>query len=712
MKKENEHIKECEKAYNAFKKNRVIQGIEITHIPDKPPIESIDNYGLPKSERKFKQIKLPEIINEYDNKGNIIDSKFKFNSLDEELRFLRFLKKLRRSGYWFFNGNKLEYITGLHWFYMSFWKMPVKKKVNGQLKKRMGSPNFSDADIDYFLFLKEAEIDPKCFGVMLVSGRRASKTERAICWLYDECTSNPSSVNGIQAQNGEIAESVFKRLIRGWRNLPEHVFFRPIHAGNSNPAKTLDFSPPKQISSKHKAKAEKKALYSYIDYRATKATAYDSEGLHRLYVDEASKMDTVDISELYGVVRETLADGSDATGKILITSTCENIGGKTLAQFEDLWEDSNQNEYGRRTSSGLWRYFQPATRAYRGIDDEDSDGNQKEAESAIDEWGYSKEHISKKILQKERDKRKGKKLIRFKRKYPFTIEEAFTADENTNGFPVHKIQEQQRHNRTISKKTQRGNFVWRNGEKWTSVVWRTDPEGLWETYWHPSNPCQVRTVSGQRQPAGFEVVGGVDPYDHKTTSDGSNSDGSCHFFRKPHPEDVESNCFVAEFCHRLDTPEAFWEECLKAAIYYNAPMLIENNKVGILNFLRQGGYYGYAMARPKQTHTKWSASRQVEKGIPLTGDAARGYLVDAMSNYIYDNIGFNEDKETMGRCYFDSLLKDWLRFNPNKWTDYDRSVSSMLCIVAAQRPQKEKPKAKVAQWLRKYDNSGVVSKLI
>ena len=71
---------------------------------------------------------------------------------------------------------------------------------------------------------------------------------------------------------------------------------------------------------------------------------------------------------------------------------------------------------------------------------------------------------------------------------------------------------------------------------------------------------------------------------------------------------------------------------------------------------------------------------------------------------------------TFGDLYFNELLNDWTRFDINKRTKFDATISSGLAVMANNRhlytphPKTEKPKLNVN--IAKYSNKGNVSKII
>jgi len=71
---------------------------------------------------------------------------------------------------------------------------------------------------------------------------------------------------------------------------------------------------------------------------------------------------------------------------------------------------------------------------------------------------------------------------------------------------------------------------------------------------------------------------------------------------------------------------------------------------------------------------------------------------------------------SFGDCYFNELLNDWTRFDINKRTKHDASISSGLAIMANNRhlyrPNAKIEKPKLNIHISKYENKGNMSKII
>ena len=83
--------------------------------------------------------------------------------------------------------------------------------------------------------------------------------------------------------------------------------------------------------------------------------------------------------------------------------------------------------------------------------------------------------------------------------------------------------------------------------------------------------------------------------------------------------------------------------------------------------------------------------------------------------YIQDHVGIKQDG-SCGDLYFNALLNDWAKFDINKRTKFDATISSGLAIMACNRhlyapnAKIEKPKLNIN--IARYKNTGNTSKII
>jgi len=83
--------------------------------------------------------------------------------------------------------------------------------------------------------------------------------------------------------------------------------------------------------------------------------------------------------------------------------------------------------------------------------------------------------------------------------------------------------------------------------------------------------------------------------------------------------------------------------------------------------------------------------------------------------YINDHVGLLQDG-SYGTMYFNETLNDWSKFDINKRTKHDASISSGLAIMACNRhlyrPNRDVKKTSLNLNVAKYNNNGFSSRII
>ena len=179
-------------------------------------------------------------------------------------------------------------------------------------------------------------------------------------------------------------------------------------------------------------------------------------------------------------------------------------------------------------------------------------------------------------------------------------------------------------------------------------------------------------------------------------------------------EEVPANHFFLEYIARPQTAEIFFEDVLMALHFYGMPILAENNKPRLLYYLRRRGYRGFSMNRPDKVWNKLSVAEKEIGGIPNSSEDIKQAHAAAIEMYIQEHVGHKG--EGYGNMYFNTTLNDWARFDINKRTAFDATISSGLAIMACNRhlykPNATIEKEKVNINIAKYSNKGTISKLI
>ena len=311
-------------------------------------------------------------------------------------------------------------------------------------------------------------------------------------------------------------------------------------------------------------------------------------------------------------------------------------------------------------------------------------------------------------------------LNEFYRQFPRTEEHAFRDETKNSLLNLVKIYEQIDYNEGVknSNAITKGNFQWVNGIRDTKVVFNPDPSGRFNISWVPNINLQNRVIikNGIKYP-GNEHVGafGCDSYDISGTVDGKGSKGALHGLTKFSMEDAPPNHFFLEYIARPQTAEIFFEDVLMSLIFYGMPLLAENNKPRLLYYLKRRGYRGFSMNRPDKVWNKLSVTEKEIGGIPNSSEDIKQAHAAAIEMYINNHVGFKGDGE-YGNIYFNETLNDWSKFDINKRTKHDASISSGLAIMACNKnlytPVPSRKPAKLNINIAKYKNDGQTSKII
>ena len=633
-----------------------------------------------------------------------------YDYIDDEFKY-------RDEGFWFENNSKPTYITGSHYMYLQWSKIDV------------GAPNFREANRLFFIFWEACKADNRCYGMCYLKNRRSGFSFMSSAETVNLATISSDSRYGILSKSGADAKKMFTdKVVPISVNYP--FFFKPIQDGMDRPKSELAYRVPASKFTRRKITANEKeeelvGLDTTIDWKNTGDNSYDGEKLSLLVHDESGKWERPDnILNNWRVTKTCLRLGARIVGKCMMGSTSNSLD-KGGDNFKKLYNDSDVTSRNRngQTKSGLYSLFIPMEWNYEGFIDEygqpvfnnpDHDVYGPDGElidvGVVDHWNNEAEG-----LKSDQDA-----LNEFYRQFPRTEEHAFRDEAKNSIFNLVKIYEQIDYNEGIGNDSvvTTGNFQWINGVKDTQVIFYPDTKGRFKISWVPPANLQnkIITKNGIKYP-GNDHMGafGCDSYDISGTVDGRGSNGSLHGLTKFSMEDAPPNHFFLEYIARPQTAEIFFEDVLMACIFYSMPILAENNKPRLLYYFKRRGYRGFSMNRPDRVWNKLSTAEKEIGGIPNSSEDIKQAHAAAIEMYINDHVGSKGDG-VYGNIYFNRTLNDWAKFDINKRTKFDASISSGLAIMACNRhlytPRAEKLKQPLNINIAKYSNTGNTSRII
>lgn len=568
--------------------------------------------------------------------------------VDNELEKYRAQEWDRRlNGCWVMINGTPHYLTGLHYFYLQWWAIDI------------GYPKFRIPDMEYFYFLQYVIEDPECLGMIEVTKRRFGKSYRSGVFSFEHISRSFNADAGIQSKTSTDAKKLFSRaIIAPFKKLPK--FFRPEYdqSGGITPKTEIRFQQTNLKGKRAEEVLDKPELNSGIDWQSSEAVSYDGRKLIRYTGDEVGKTTEVNVYDRHQVVMYcVLDDEGKVIGKMLYTTTVEDMENGGGSNFKELWDDSDHTSKGEydRTPSGLYRYFTPAHKTRN-----------------FDIYGYPDEEKTLQQILKERESLKNspRALSARIRKEPLTIEEAFRIDGDKCLYDAVKLNDRLDVLSWGDNVLEQGNFEWKGGVRDSEVVWTKSKNGRW---WIPkafhfeskSDTNKIIKMGNTYRPGNKHAfVSGLDPYDHDQTEDNKRSKAASFVLKRNNPMvgGPFNRAFVCMYFARPEFAAIMYEDMIKQCCYFGCALLFESQKPGVKRYFGDRGYGDFLMHLPGYK----------EPGIPSTPENKRT-LAEQTEEYISNNID---------SVYFSLLIKQWLDFRFDKTQLYDLAMAAGWTLVA------------------------------
>ena len=540
-------------------------------------------------------------------------------------------------------------ITGLHYFYLNFWKIRGSEKP-GERKKIM-FPRFLDIDYEFFHEVEQARKDGQ--HMCVAKKRQCGFTEKSACLVGYEFTFFPGSQSVIVAGEEKYAHKLRNDCLRGLNDLMNTEFRK----------KRIPLSGD-YVQAKRLVKGAYKGSLSEIH---TLTAKNNTEVVSRLspsliVYEECGKFPRV--RDVHGFVAPSLESEGLATGFALFIGTGGDMD-EGLDQFAELFYKPDKynirsypNIYESTMEADKIAYFVPGWKYY--IVDKDGNSLEKESKEKIDA-----------NRTKLADKTNMKLLIDEVIARPGNPDEVFNIVKKGR-FNQAKLNLQQARIRKTKNSDaigQRITIKWRydgipkpnlpHGSI-TGVEWEYNDEGEFLMFFEP----ELDSFGNPKENICF---GGTDSYD-KDDALSSSSELSTSIFNGRHKR------FEARYTGRPDKAEDAWEKSFMLCVMYGARNLIEWSNIGIFGWAERMGLLRWVKERPRVAYADVINSKvNNQYGVdPNT----RSFWISSYADYIEDHYENMWDLWQINRA-----LRFKEKTDTGKKYNCDVTISSSLAYV-------------------------------
>ncbi len=688
-------------------------------IPKQPPLEEIAYSNLPQEEQYWRRTPLPEWWFET-YKAEQIKKETDPNYIDPKLQKFRNQEWLRRiNGYWFMNNGVPTYLTGTCYLFMNWWR--------GGHQENDGYPTYYDAIRKRYYFRQYCLEDPCCLGYVIAGSRGFGKTYEESCCLVESLTKTPRKREGvIQSKSEDDAKKkVFQsKIVPSYNDLPE--FFKPISNHGTHPEKGLSF-----FRDSVRGKGKKAVTFDdneelqNILYPVPAKEKYLSGGSYaEIFMDEIGVTDPkkeADVDIRLQVNRFCVYRNNKKIGLMRCTTTVEEID-KGGAEFKRIWDKSDQRQKNANgfTTSGIYRMF---------VSDIET------SNQFADKYGFIDTVRAKIFHDNERKSRENdhNELMSYIRKNPHNEQEMFIVKSDKCHFDAYALTQRFEAIKHMDTKPYRqGNIEWVGGIKNTKAEWipcfhpqseYVEDKDTGEmyckhckyvvTYVPPDDIANnvtnqsFGTFNEWTPQNAIKFTAGVDPYQNSIVIDEGRG-SKTGFYIKMRYDPLIDNENEPSYKHITDAPclEYIWrakdiyemfDDILKALWLYGCPVFPETNKPAFKEYLKQNGYGGFLVMKPKGI----TNSDDVLKPNTDGGAASTTPMINHYIDLIEADI-----KRNINKYAFPRLIYQLLHFNSTETTKWDAAVAYGFCLVGSQKRVEEKPKADNTQYYRTYDQYG------
>jgi len=526
-----------------------------------------------------------------------------------------------------FKPKGMNWISGKYYFYLNYYKILGNDGTLGS-RKTLISPWYRQMDHEYFDLFETCKKEEK--GMIVIKARDKGFSYMNSGMISHEYTFFPFNDVGIAAGLQATADAFFDKTKKGLNGL--HSNFKHSFLKDTDGI----------LRSGYKQK-NKDGKWEVGGYQSTiicrtmdNPEVFKGERVSLMVFEEAGEFKH--LKNAYMSSKACFMDGNKQFGVPVIGGTGGDIS-KASKDFMDMYYESD--------AYNLIPMFIPASRAYYGFFDVETGVEKvKEATETLLE--------DREVIINSGDREAFNLHIQ---NYPLTIQEAFL-NTKTARFDNSLLNAQRSRilaDKDYRSQIQRGNLDWDFDQNEEYIVkWRPHPDGPFRILHHPEP--EYKNLD----------IGGIDSYDQDQAG-ASDSLGSAIIYRRFVDTDKPSDYIVAEYTDRPEKKEDFWDGCLKLAVYYNARMLVEYTKIGILDYFKRMNALKYLKEKPESAHNPGTKTRN-RYGVHMNKQV-KSLMEDLMSDYIRENV---ED------IWFLDLIEELSSYGTR---NTDRAIAFGLCLI-------------------------------
>jgi hypothetical protein len=607
------------------------------------------------------------------------------------------LEKIYSTGEWCVVGGKLTWISPWHYLALNHWP--------AGLDTEDGMKEFRDKDRRRWLHFYTGFRDDKCFGQLYLKRRRDGASTDGGMLAFWFTSAGFKRDSGITSHNDSQAQEALMDFVKmPFFSLPE--WLKPIH-NTALQTKELRLMPKDGGKTKNEAKNGK--IYT----KPPTGKSFDGKKLAYLYMDEAAKWSDKNVVDYWATHLRCLKQGPRKVGYAFITSTVEEMG-KNVEQFRKLYAQADTRKVKNgSTVKGLWSLFIPAYDGYDEFIDEYGDSI---IDNPTDEqWAWMQARYGAKVRQGAREYQAAERarleadgdsegLQKLKRQEPWTVQEAFDNNNTNCHFNLMILSEVKRRLEELPVLWQRGNFVYTDKAE-RKVAWAEDDKSgrFWVSWFPPSDMCNMITeTQGGWRPVNRKLgVIGVDPYGSANVQDAKRcSSGSAHGKLYFNLEVERANKVYKELYGRdragyWPTPsiflryharptsmKIFYEDVLKASIFYGMPVALERNVNGMEQYFMAKGFAEMMLTTAEMKNgVDVSNVDYINRGIYMNPDLAVECM-ELINNFVEGESDWLKEckyriVDDIRRLPFIETVQDMMDFDNTNRTKYDDTMSLM-----------------------------------